>query len=492
MSGRAKTATPLFIVLMLPGLMLFGLTAAVMSTGIEQSGAAGNAQQVFAWGDNGMGDLGLGSESNSVAPMPVKGLSGATAVTTAEYQGLALMGNGTVKAWGDNTDGELGDDTKAPSKVPVPINGLSGVTAVSAGLGFDVALLGDGTVDSWGNNLGGQLGNGVDANVSHQFTYDSPAPVVGLTGVTAISAGTSDSLALLGNGTVMSWGVFDTEATPGHNVALAVQGLSGVKAVAAGLSSNYALLANGTVMTWPIPGCVCDTNLPGTGASTPTVVAGLSNVMAISAGQHDLLALLQDGTVMASGENNYGQLGVGGDAPVNGPVAVHGLSKVTAVSAGGDFGLALLSNGSVKSWGEDTDGDLGNGKISHNSNVPVTIPGLSGVHTIAAGTAESFATQAMAKATSTSTSSSAAPCTAAAITAAIKAHTSNFHRLDGFGCSGQFAYAFVTVTDQQGNPIAEVTDLLMASGKAWQSASRDLCQKGSVPAAIYQNACQTN
>jgi alpha-tubulin suppressor-like RCC1 family protein len=486
MPGRAKSTMPFFIMM-----MVLGLTAAVMSTGIGTSSAAGNGQQVFAWGDNGLGDLGLGTDSNSVVPVPVKGLSGAAAVATAEYQGLALMGNGTVKAWGDNTDGELGDDTKTPSKVPVAIKGLSGVTAVSAGLGFDIALLNDGTVDSWGNNLGGQLGNGVDANVSHQFTYDSPAAVTGLTGVTAISAGTSDSLALLGNGTVMSWGVFDTEATPGHNVALAVQGLSGVKAVATGLSSNYALLANGTVMTWPIPGCVCDTNLPGTGASTPTVVTGLSDVTAISAGQHDLLALLHDGTVVASGENNYGQLGDGNDASVNGPVAVHGLSSVTAVSAGGDFGLALLSNGSVKSWGEDTDGDLGNGDLSHNSDVPVTIPGLSGVHSITAGTAESFAVQSKAKAIATSTS--AAPCTAAAIAAAVKAHTSNFHSLDGFGCSGHFAYAFVVVTDQQGKPIAEVTDLLKASsGKAWQSASRDLCQKGSVPAAIYQNACQTN
>jgi hypothetical protein len=106
-----------------------------------------------------------------------------------------------------------------------------------------------------------------------------------------------------------------------------------------------------------------------------------------------------------------------------------------------------------------------------------------------------------AAATSTSTSTttserttnaSSAPCTTQAITTTVKSHTSNFYSLDGFGCSGNFAYAFVTVTGQDGQPIAEVTQVLMAVDGAWQSASRSYCQNGSVPAAIYKNACQTN
>jgi hypothetical protein len=72
------------------------------------------------------------------------------------------------------------------------------------------------------------------------------------------------------------------------------------------------------------------------------------------------------------------------------------------------------------------------------------------------------------------------------------AATSNFHSLDGFGCSGNYAYAFVTVSDQQGQPIAQVTQVLMAANGAWQLVSRSVCDSGSVPSDIYQNACQTN
>jgi hypothetical protein len=95
--------------------------------------------------------------------------------------------------------------------------------------------------------------------------------------------------------------------------------------------------------------------------------------------------------------------------------------------------------------------------------------------------------------TTTTTYPSAAPCTAAVITATVKSFTTNFYKVDGYGCSGNFAYAFVTVTGQQGQPIAEVTDLFMAVSGAWQPASRSVyCVNGSVPADIYQNACQTN
>ncbi len=92
----------------------------------------------------------------------------------------------------------------------------------------------------------------------------------------------------------------------------------------------------------------------------------------------------------------------------------------------------------------------------------------------------------------TQASSSVLPCSAGTITSSVKAKTSNFYSMDGFGCSGRFAYAFVAVTNAQGSPVAQVTILLMAQGGAWTPVSRSYCQSGSVPAAIYQPACQTN
>jgi hypothetical protein len=74
--------------------------------------------------------------------------------------------------------------------VPVAVTGLSGVTSISAGLAHSLALLGDGTVRSWGWNENGQLGNGTPHGES-----TLALPVVGLSGVTTISAGGYHSLA---------------------------------------------------------------------------------------------------------------------------------------------------------------------------------------------------------------------------------------------------------------------------------------------------------
>jgi hypothetical protein len=94
--------------------------------------------------------------------------------------------------------------------------------------------------------------------------------------------------------------------------------------------------------------------------------------------------------------------------------------------------------------------------------------------------------------TTTTTYASAAPCTAAVITATVKSFTTNFYRVDRYGCSGNFAYALVIVATQQGQPIAEVTDLFMAVNGAWQPVDRSVyCVNGSVPADIYSPACQT-
>jgi hypothetical protein len=97
-------------------------------------------------------------------------------------------------------------------------SGLSGVVAVAAGSSHTVALLGDGTVRAWGQ--------------SGSVTTTIPS---GLSGVLAIAAGSNHTVALLGNGRVRAWGqsVFGQTTIP--------SGLSGVVAIAAGSNQTFAL-----------------------------------------------------------------------------------------------------------------------------------------------------------------------------------------------------------------------------------------------------------
>lgn len=100
-------------------------------------------------------------------------------------------------SWGFNDMGQLGNGTASNSTLPAPVSGLTGVTAIAAGEDAysAYALRSDGTVRAWGYNLYGELGDGTTTNSS------VPVQVSGLTGVTAIAGGSRTGYALRSDGT---------------------------------------------------------------------------------------------------------------------------------------------------------------------------------------------------------------------------------------------------------------------------------------------------
>ena len=73
----------------------------------------------------------------------------------------ALRGDRTVACWGWNGFRQLGGATRTESLTPVTVSGLTGATAIGAGEGSHTcAMRGDGTVACWDYNLYGELGNG--------------------------------------------------------------------------------------------------------------------------------------------------------------------------------------------------------------------------------------------------------------------------------------------------------------------------------------------
>ncbi len=190
-----------------------------------------------------------------------------------------------------------------------------------------------------------------------------------------------------------------TDAESAVRRAAPVSGLTNAKAIAGYLDSNLALLADGTVVSWGenVLGELGD----GTTVASfvPVAVSGLGDVRVIARGE-DSLALLADGTVMAWGSNISGQLGIGTlTGPTEcflynvcspTPVPVSELKGARAIAAGSQHNLALLSDGEVMAWGENWDGQLGTGNTA-STDTPAPVPGLIDVSEIAAGEDRSFA-----------------------------------------------------------------------------------------------------
>ncbi|HNX69610.1 MAG TPA: FecR domain-containing protein, partial [Candidatus Omnitrophota bacterium] len=262
---------------------------------------------------------------------------------------------------------------------------LTDVIQIAAGGSHTLALLANGTVMSWG--LSG-FGHSI-----WEVTTDVVTPVLvsGLSNVTAIAVGDFHFLALLSDGTVKSWGSnvygqLGNGTTIDSSTPVTVSGLSGVSAISAGYNHSLALIGSGTdsgkVWAW---GYNASGQL-GDGTTTtrlaPVAVSGLSAVTAIAAGYQHSLALLSDKTVKSWGGNGYGQLGDGTTTTRLTPVTVSGLSGVTSINSGAAHSLALLSGGTVKSWGWNAFGQLGDGTTTDRWT-PVTVSGLADVSTLA-------------------------------------------------------------------------------------------------------------
>ena len=358
---------------------------------------------VWTWGANAFGKLGDNQASASYSdtsfdshvPLRVHGpgnvgyLNSIVAISAGEGHNLALGSDGTVWAWGWNGLGQLGDGTTNDAHTPVQVSGLANVVAIS-GRGYHcLALESDGAVWAWGYNRYGQIGDGTTNNAP------TPVQVGGLPNAptnhpVAVSAGYTVSIVLMSNGTVLVWGTGDYgELGQGqfgdHSYSpIQVMGLANVVAVSADFQEPNALTADGTMWMWGW------NNLGQLGDGTtanralPGPVHNLTNViLAGPTGDRDNCALDSNHTVWTWGRNYNGQLGIGtaDQDPHPLPVQVPPFGNsgyVVSVQTPDWHSLALRSDGTLWGWGANDHGQLGNGTTNDAySPTPVSWPGAT-------------------------------------------------------------------------------------------------------------------
>ena len=301
---------------------------------------------VYCWGKNDVGQLGIGSASDTPVSTPtrVEGLdsgldpNSVNALTAGATGTCAILEDETVWCWGGNEFGENGDGTTEMATSPVAVVGLSSVGWISRAKSHACAL---GTsVDGagllcWGSNESGQLGllNG-DAGI-----IVSTTPVSAQYGASLLEARSGSESEF-----TCAWVDIST-----YNQ----------QAYCWGANPDGVLGAHPSDFTW----------------EPATVSMDVTAVREIATGtRHVCMVSGYAGDTLCWGNGEYGQLGNGSRdstaAPTNIPDVWLG-----GLAAGDDFtcGVEFEFGEDVYCWGKNDRGQLGNGLSDASSDVPTPV-----------------------------------------------------------------------------------------------------------------------
>lgn len=265
---------------------------------------AGVDGRVYVWGRDDYGVLG-GDGRNNIGnldrPTALPGISDVVDVAGCDRAAAALRVDGTVWMWGEDRAGVMGTGTITPPNRsgeeyhrPVRVKGIDEAIQIACGDEHMLVLRRDGTVWTWGSNKEGQLG------VGDTEPRGRPTQVASLAGVTRIRVSANGSMARLADGSWRVWGAVGPPMKAGPVLqAVVPTALPPVLASTVDVDRGIAVLADGTVMTWG------DNTFGflGTGQGVdvevyqPVKVRGLGGIVRVWSGGSRAHALAADGTL---------------------------------------------------------------------------------------------------------------------------------------------------------------------------------------------------
>jgi alpha-tubulin suppressor-like RCC1 family protein len=156
--------------------------------------------ELYAWGNNIFGQLGLGDTLPKTGVFKVNTETDWKQISAGTNHALAIKTDGTLWAWGANQSGQLGTGDLSKRNTPTQIAQTKRWIYVQAAQNHSIALTSDGELWTWGDNSFGQLGTGNTQNQS------SPVQVGNNFDWTQISSKGNFCLAKKVDGTIWAWG----------------------------------------------------------------------------------------------------------------------------------------------------------------------------------------------------------------------------------------------------------------------------------------------
>ena len=338
---------------------------------------------VYSWGQNRYGQLGINSTTNKTLPQKVLGVNGTgylqniVSINAGYYTSLAIDAEGNVYSWGYNVNGQLGVNNLTTYKVPKQVlnekgNDILKDVMISNSNGYHSTFVKyDGTVWTVGYNAHGELGN--DSNVSTKLVGCISYPKLevnekyiafGKIGESKeVELNVNPGFNLLTNtmeGGQLTYSSLDESVatveaiinTSEENSDTSKRGKA--KITAKGLGTRYIRVTNEKLgLTTTIKVVVPARE----GVTWPKISGGLNHYVALKA----------DGTVWTWGLNNVGQLGLGNTSNMKEPKYTE-QKDVIDIAAGGNFTAILKKDGTVWVTGQNNYGQLGQNTTTNSTS----------------------------------------------------------------------------------------------------------------------------
>ena len=329
--------------------------------------------ELYAWGANSSGTLGLNDRNGRSSPSQVGTLTNWDASSSGQGFIGALKSDGTLWMSGSNNNGQLGDNSVINRSSPVQVGLLSDWSVIACGSGFTVAVKNNNTLWAWGYGDAGRLANNSYSNRS------SPIQVGALTNwanakTSLVSVG--HAAAVKTDGTLWTWGSnavgqLGVGNTISRSSPVQVGALTDWSIIAVGVGNVGSIKADGTLWTWgENANGQLGNGLSGIGnrASSPVKIGALTDWSKLSAGSYCFMAVKTDGTLWAWGNNTQGELGQNNVIARSSPVQIGALTTWSSVSGPS----AIKNDGTLWAWGSNASGQVGDGTVVRRSS-PVQI-----------------------------------------------------------------------------------------------------------------------
>ena len=322
-----------------------------ISTGNDFSGFITKNFDLYTFGKNDKGQLGVGDLTDKMVPtVVVDGIDNLKSISiSCGYEHtLVLTTNKNVVSFGENENGQLGigsfNDQMSPTQIiDSSSNNINNIQSISSGFSYSLILSENGTIYSSGDNTYGQLGNGNMGNGIKSNYFDVINTSVDSSGykgnnAVAIANGYYHTLVLLDSGKVMACG-----------------------------RNNYGQLGIGnTTDVSELTYCQTDTMYD------PTSEFEDNYVDSIYAGGNSSALLLNNGKVLVFGDNQYGQLGIEIGGYKSSPYDISQESilfdyngrNCNYFSFSEKSSSMIINTGKVLNFGNNSNGQLGLGNLT--------------------------------------------------------------------------------------------------------------------------------